>query len=182
MTVCVRVCAAVAAVVLSNVMVVAQATPNLAGTWVIDRDKTAALAPAAPAGGGGASGMRAGGSAGGMVAAGGGAPAEIVITQTAAAITIVRGLPDGSQQKYVYKLDGSESVNVNGRTTQTTKSTVASGKITTVGTQSVSTDQGAVTGEFREVRWLDKGGAMIVETTRTANGSARTTTQAFTKK
>ena len=163
-------------VLLMTVVVAAQAAPNLSGTWVVDSDRTAALRPAPAAGGGG--------GGGGMVAMGGasGAPPEWVITQTAAALTIVRALADGTQQKHVYKLDGSESVNVNGRTTQKSKSTVAGGKVTTVGTQTVATDQGEVSSEFKEVRSLDKDGAMVVEMTRTANGSARTTTTVFAKK
>ena len=59
---------------------------------------------------------------------------------------------------------------------------LAGGKITTAGTQSVTTDQGEVASDFKEVRWLDKDGAMIVETTRTVNGSSRTTTTAYKKK
>ena len=110
-------------------------------------------------GGGGGSAV-----AGGI--SGGGVPAPWVITQTAAALTIVRAMPDGTQQKFVYKLDGSESVNVNGRSTQKTKSVVAGGKITTTGTQTVATDQGDITSQLKEVRSLDKDGAMIVEKRR----------------
>jgi len=113
---------------------------------------------------------------------GGAANLEWVITQTAAALTLTRSMADGSLQKLIYKLDGSESVNVNGRTTQTTKTTVAAGKITTVGTQVVKTDQGDVTSQIKEVRSLDKDGAMVVETTRTIDGGSRTTTQVFVKK
>ena len=116
------------------------------------------------------------------MAAGGAAPPEWVITQTPAALTIVRALPDGTQQKFVYKLDGSESVNVNGRTTQKTRTTVAGGRLTTVGSQSVTTDQGDVLSEIKEVRWLEKDGSMVVEMTRTVNESVRTTTQVFAKK
>jgi hypothetical protein len=113
---------------------------------------------------------------------GGGAP-EWVIGQTAAAITITRALPDGTSQKLVYKLDGSESVNVNGRTTQKTRSTVSGGRLTTTGTQTVSTDQGDVTSSMTEVRSLDADGSMVVELTRTVEGSgSRTTTTVYSKK
>lgn len=168
-------------VVLSTAALAAQGAPNLIGTWTVDRDKTAAANPP-PAGGG----ARRGGSmsVGGVGAVGGGgaAPPQWVITQTAAALTIVRQLPDGSAQKFVYALDGTESVNVNGRTTQKTKSTVAGGKILTTGTQIISTDSGEVTSQLKETRWLEKDGAMFVETTRTVEGTgSRTTTQVFAK-
>jgi hypothetical protein len=125
-----------------------------------------------------------GGGGGGTALVGGGsaAPPEFVITQTTAALTIVRALPDGESQKYVYALDGSESVNVNGRTTQKTRSTAAGGKITTVGTQTVTMTSGDVSSEIREVRSLDKDGTMVVELTRTVSGNSRTTTQVFRKK
>jgi hypothetical protein len=173
-----------AVVVLSSAVLTAQSVPNLSGTWTIDRDKTAAMAPAAPAASGGGARASGGAVVGGIgaVAAGGAAPPEWVITQTPAALTIVRALPDGTQQKFVYKLDGSESVNVNGRTTQKTRTTVAGGRLTTVGSQSVTTDQGDVLSEIKEVRWLEKDGSMVVEMTRTVNESVRTTTQVFAKK
>jgi hypothetical protein len=188
MQVRVRVCAIAASLVLYSVFLGAQA-PNMSGTWVVDRDKTIALMPAPAGGGTGGSvtaggvgnGVRAGGGGGGAMVGGGGTP-EWTITQTAAALTIVRPGPDGCEQKIVYKLDGSESVNVNGRVTQKTKTTVAGGKIVTTGTQTVATDQGDVTSDFKEVRSLDKEGAMIVETTRVVNGNARTVTTAHKKK
>ena len=170
-----------AAIVLTAAIVGAQGSPNLSGTWVIDRDKTAALSPAQR--GGGAS-LGGGATAGGVAAVGGvgGAPPSWVITQTPAALTIVRSLPDGIEQRWVYKLDGSESINVNGRSTQKTRSTVAGGRISTAGTQTVTTGDGDVTSQIKEVRWLDKDGSMIVETTRSVEGSgARTTTQAFAR-
>ena len=168
---------------LSSAVLTAQSVPNFSGTWTIDRDKTAALSPATGAGGGATGGAR--GASGGAVAtlgAGGGTTPEWVITQTAAALTIVRALPDGTQQKYVYKLDGTESVNVNGRTTQKTRSTVAGGRVTTTGTQTVSTEQGDVSSQLEEVRSLAKDGSMLVETTRTVNGNSRTVTQVFSRR
>jgi hypothetical protein len=166
--------------ILSSAVMTAQSVPTFSGTWTIDRDKTAAASPPPSAAGGGA--RASGGAVAGGIAAVGGAPPEWVITQTPAALTIVRALPDGTQQKYVYKLDGSESVNVNGRTTQKTRSTVAGGRITTTGTQSVTTDQGDIASELKEVRWLEKDGSMVVETTRTVNGNPRLVVQVFAKR
>ena len=165
-----------AVLILSSAVSTAQSVPNFSGTWTIDRDKTAARSPAPPA----SAGAVAGGIA--AVGAGGGATPEWVITQTPAALTIVRALPDGTQQKYVYKLDGSESVNVNGRTTQKTRTTVTAGRLTTTGSQTVTSDQGDVLSELKELRWLEKDGSMVVELTRTVNESSRTTTQVFAKK
>jgi hypothetical protein len=179
----IRLIAVLAGLSLAGASPTAQSAPNFAGTWTLDADKTAALLKAAPgssrAGGGAA-------SAGGMTAVQGGAGSsrapEWVITQSPVALTIVRTLSTGTQQKFVYKLDGAESVNVNGRTTQTSRTTVSSGRLVTTGTQTVATDQGDLSSEFKEVRWLDKDGTMIVETTRTANGTSREVTQAFKRK
>jgi len=172
-----------AAVAMWTVGIIAQGTPNLSGTWTLDPVKTAAASPAPPSGAGSGRVNTGGGivSAGAVGAAG--AAAEWVIAQTATALTLTRALADGSTQKLVYKLDGSESVNVNGRTTQTTKTTASAGKITTTGTQVVKTDQGDITSQITEVRSLDKDGAMVVETTRTFDESgSRTTTQVFVKR
>lgn len=154
--------------------VFAQTTANLAGTWVTDNDKTAAAraamdAPAAggslaPRGGGG------GGSWMGSITAGGPtATPEWTVTQTAASVLIVRPLPDGTSQRFDYKLNGT-SVNVNGRATLTSTSKWEAGKLVTEGTQVTATDQGEIKTTLKEVRWLDKDGAMHVETTRTING------------
>lgn len=156
---------------------VAQTPPNLSGVWSVDREKTqAAMAaisttgPAARMGGGGASG---GGSMGGTMgpsSAAAATPLGWTITQTAAAITLVRPLPDGTEQKFVYKLTG-ESVNTNGRTTLTTKSRWDGTKLVTEGTQVTTNDQGNIAGTFKETRWLDKDGSMHVETARVINGN-----------
>jgi hypothetical protein len=75
-------------------------TPNFAGKWTRDAEKTAAAMPAgAPAGGGGR-----GGGGGGM---GGG---DITITQDAKALVISRMVQE-MEMKTTYNLDGSESKN-----------------------------------------------------------------------
>lgn len=168
--------AASATMMLWSAALSAQARPNLAGTWETNAEKTAAAraagAPTAAAGGGGA--MRGAGG-GSLMAASGAAPMPYVITQTPQAVTIARDLGDGASQKWVYKLDGSESVNVNARTTLTTRSAFAGDKLITEGKQVTKTEQAEVAGTFREVRWIDKDGAMHVETTRAMNGGAATT-------
>jgi hypothetical protein len=75
-------------------------TPNFAGKWTRDAEKTAAAMPAgAPAGGGGR-----GGGGGGM---GGG---DITITQDAKTLVISRMVQE-MEMKTTYNLDGSESKN-----------------------------------------------------------------------
>jgi len=92
------------AVVLMTAGVLAQAKPNFAGTWTMDQPAAPAAPPAgAPAGGGG--GGRGGGRGGG-----GGWGNDFTITQDATTLTI-DGMAAGMPQKYVFKLDGSESKN-----------------------------------------------------------------------
>jgi hypothetical protein len=171
-----------AGVFAAAALAAAQTPPNLAGTWVLDRDKTAARS-AAP------SGMRAGGPDGRAGAAAVGArggpatPPEWRITQTAAALRAERALPNGTTQTLVYKLDGSESTNANGRATLTTRSRWEGGKLVTEGTQLIATEQGPVAGTLKEVRWLDKEGSMVVETTRAIDENPPSTiTQVFVRK
>jgi hypothetical protein len=92
------------AVVLMTAGVLAQAKPNFAGTWTMDAPAAPAAPPAgAPAGGGG------GGRGGGR--GGGGWGMELTIAQDANSLTI-DGMAAGAPQKYVFKLDGSESKNM----------------------------------------------------------------------
>lgn len=153
----------------------AQARPDLSGSWDINNQKTAAArAAAAPAPAGGAAGGVRGGISS-MSGGAGAAPMPFVIAQTAQAVTITRDLGDGTVQKWVYKLDGTESVNTNIRTTLTTRSTFSDGKLVTEGTQVTKTEQAEIRGAFKEVRWIEKDGAMRVETTRVINGGAPNT-------
>ena len=87
-----------AAVVMLATSVFAQ-TPNFAGKWSRDTEKTAAMAPAgAPAGGGGGRG------------GGGGGAADITITQDAKTLVITR-MQGENEVKTTYNLDGSPSKN-----------------------------------------------------------------------
>jgi hypothetical protein len=160
----------------------AQSHPDLAGDWVLDKAKTATLTDArtkAPAGAPGGGAVLAGGA---MMSAGAPVVPEYAITVTAAAITIERlGVP--TPQKYIYKLDGSESVNTVGPVTTRTKSRWAGDSLVTEGTRAISTSQGPVPTTIKEVRSLDKDGAMVVEQTRQVEGQAASTTyQVFVKK
>jgi hypothetical protein len=169
--------AAAAIVTVSAAALAAQTKPDFNGTWDVNPEKTAADRAAAATtspGGGGGGGLRGGGG-NSMSAVGATAPMPYVIKQTARELTITRDFGDGTVQKWVYRLDGSESVNTNLRTTLTTRSTFTDGKLVTEGKQATKTDQAEVTGTFKEVRWIDKDGAMHVHTTRVMNGGAPTT-------
>jgi hypothetical protein len=164
----------------------AQTHPDLSGDWVLNRDKTAAVTdahrssssstPSASVSGGGGGGGVA------MMGQGPVAPPEYLITLTAASITVDR-VAVTTPQKYVYKLDGSDSVNAVGPTTSKTKTHWDGARLVTEGTRSVTTSQGDVSSLFKEVRSLDKDGAMIVEQTRQSqNQEPLTTYQVFVRK
>ena len=84
-----------AAVVMLATSVFAQ-TPNFAGKWTRDAEKTAAANPNAPAGGGGGRG--------------GGGGGDITVTQDAKTLVISR-MQGENEVKTTYNLDGSASVN-----------------------------------------------------------------------
>ena len=145
----------------------AHAPANFSGTWIADT----AAGSSAPA------------TAGGMVSARGGTigswtPPERQIeerlTQTADTLTIERRA-SGGRQTYAYNLDGTESTNVNGRSTRTTKSRWDGDTLVTEGHESTTTaSDTAIVNSFREVRSIDNTGAMIVEATRQFEGSGQT--------
>ena len=151
-----------AAVVMMTASVFAQA-PNFAGKWTADAEKNAA---AMPAGGGG------GGRGGGM----GG---EMTIAQDATTMTITRTTPNG-ETKTVYKLDGSESKNMQaGRgggdpVEVVSVAKVAAGKITITTTNA--------NGVTTAVYGMD-GAWMTIATTRPGRGGGDpTTTTLYYKK
>ena len=162
-----RIVMTAAAMVVAAMGIDAQGHPDFSGAWVPDATKTAAMRPASSGGGGGgvASIGASGGGGGAMVASPGGTPPATTVTQTAAQLTIERSTPAGTQ-KTVYKLDGSESTNVNGSTTLVTKSHWDGTKLITEGKQTTKLDSATTEGTFKEMRSLDKDGDMVVETTR----------------
>ncbi|HET9372651.1 MAG TPA: hypothetical protein VFO19_20450 [Vicinamibacterales bacterium] len=178
----------------------AQTGANFAGTWAMERSATGggssgsggAMGGGAVAGGmsggggagaastGASNGMRAGG---GSISAAGGGSLELVVTQTATALTMERRFPGVESQTTTYKLDGSESINTTGRATLKTKSRWEGAKLVTEGTQVVKTEQAEIKGTIKETRWLEKDGTMVVETVRQIDGGAASTiTQTFKKK
>jgi hypothetical protein len=176
----------------------AQAPPDFSGIWTLESYRGnigAAGAGGASAAGGG--GTRAGGAGrsmtvGGARVGGGGnamsaggarpAPSEITVRQTGGALTIAYAQGDATRQ-IVYTLGGAESVNVSGSVTLKTTSRWDGVKLLTEGTQSVATSQGAVTATFKEVRFLEADGTMVIETTRQPEGNQATTSrQVYAKK
>jgi hypothetical protein len=94
-----------AAVILTMAAgVYAQGKPNFTGKWTRDADKTAAANPAAAAAGGGGGGRGAGGGGGG---------ATFELKQDATTLTRTPIGQDGTPgTPAVYKLDGSDSKNM----------------------------------------------------------------------
>jgi len=141
--------------------------PDFSGTWVEDEAARKTTFPTTAAGGGKA-----------MTAA----PSDTVVKQTPATVTIERSFMS-IMVRHVYHLDGTESVNHNGANTLTTKSTWDGQKLVTRGTSFSVTSQGESTWDYTEVRWLDKTGAMIAETTyKDEAGKVNVVTQVFRRK
>jgi hypothetical protein len=85
--------------------------------------------------------------------------------------------------RFVYALDGTESVNRNGANTHTTRSRWEGERLVTEGTSFSKTSHGEVTRQFAEVRWLEPNGAMVVETTnKDEAGQTSTVTSVFWRK
>ncbi|HEX5217268.1 MAG TPA: hypothetical protein VFV98_17530 [Vicinamibacterales bacterium] len=177
------------ATLLLTAVLTAQAKPEFSGTWVLDVAKTTQLnggrsGGMAPAGSMGGGAMSNGSTGGGNVLTPAGAPAppmELKIAQTAAALTIERQTPMGPQ-KFVHKLDGSESVNVNGRATLKTKSQWQGAALVTEGTNVINGEDGAMTVTIKETRSLEADGSLLVVTARIIDGTTTTSRQVFAKK
>lgn len=164
-------------------VVAAQARPDFSGNWVMDlaRTREANTARGASGGADSGAGATAGGSAsmaargGGATMAGGGtmagaAPAvqEVKITQTADSLRVER-VSGQAFAKVVYKLDGTESVSVNGQSTMKLKSRWEKTRLVSEGSSetALSDGSGSLRSTVRETRWIDKDGVMVVESTRT---------------
>jgi hypothetical protein len=111
-----------------------------------------------------------------------GPPPQKIITQTAQMIRIDNPWQHGVVT-YIYKLDGSESVNLNGANTQTTRSRWEGGKLITEGTSFSETSAGESTWKFKEVRWMNASGAMVSETSNIDEaGKLHHVVRVFTRK
>ena len=145
----------------------AQPLPNFSGTWVEDESARKTTWPTQPSGASKAMTLP---------------PADTVVSQTAATLTTERKFMS-QVLRYVYQLDGKESVNHNGANTLTTKSTWEGQKLVTRGTSFSVTSAGESLWEFEEMRWLDKTGAMVTETTnKDEGGKVNVVMQVYRKK
>ncbi|MCC7184604.1 MAG: hypothetical protein IT185_00080 [Acidobacteria bacterium] len=171
----------------------AQGRPDFSGTWELDLPRTQAenRARSGVASGGGGGGMSTM-SPGGAPNAGAPAATVVRITQTSASLTIDR-VSGQIFAKTNYRLDGGEAVTVIDAMTRKQKSRWEGTKLVSEGTgETVLSDgSGSVKSTFKEVRWLDKDGTMVVESTRAVQpppgmqlgngGAPRTTVQYFKK-
>jgi|SRR5215204_743115 len=152
--------------VLSLVAAVLQAPPDFSGTWVEDASlRQTTLKPPT-------SGPKA------MVAP----DMDLVVTQTPA--TLTSEIKFMTQViRYVFHLDGKESVNLNGANTRTTRSRWDGKKLVTEGTSYSVTSQGESTWIYREVHSMNARGQMVIEVTTTDEaGVKNVVTRVFNKK
>ncbi len=160
-------------VALAVAVGLAQAKPNLAGTWVIDKAKSDA--PMVGRGPGG------GGPGGGGPGAGQMPDITLTITQIDKELVVDRQTGERTQ-KLTYKLDGSESVNPGMRGSEVkSKARIEGGAIVNEGTQSISTPNGDMTIETKEV-WSVSGNVLTIETTSKTPRGENTRKQVFAKK
>ncbi len=135
---------------------------DFSGTWNLDRDSSEL-----PQGRGG--GGRGGGGRGGR----GRLMAEtLVISQTAASVTVEQQSDDQSRS-IEYALDGSETTVQQGNGTLTVSASWDGTTLVTEGTQSIETGRGNFTLDLTERRTLSSDGrTLTIETTRgTPRGS-----------
>lgn len=182
-----RVISTAAMVCMGVALALAQGKPNFSGTWELDLERTRAENKARASAAGGAT---MGG--GNMMSAGGPPPVTAVtIAQTAGTVTVDR-VSGQVMEKVVLKLDGTESVTTTPRTTLKLKSRWDGAKLVSEGTTEtkLSDGSGVVSATLKEVRWIEKDGYMVVESTRVvassagsqAAGAPRPTVQYFKKK
>ena len=123
------------------------------------------MGTASMSGGGGGSLSQSGG-------AGASATTVVKVTQTATNLTIDR-VSGQVWEKMVHKFDGTESTNVNGNSTMKLKSHWEGSKLISEGTSEtkLSDGSGSIGSKVREVRWMEKPGVMVMESTRTMTGN-----------
>lgn len=151
----------------------AQAKADFAGTWTFDEAKSDPAPGGGPGGGGG------GGGRGGGGRMGGGTPSKLVITQSGTEMTVESTLPNGAQTA-VYKLDGSESANKMGMGEAKTKAMWEGNTLVLNGKQTISTQQGEVQIDSKEV-YSVAGTVLTVTTTRVTPRGETTRKLVFSK-
>ena len=134
---------------------------DFSGTWNLDRDSSEL-----PQGRGGGRGGGGRGGRGRLMAE------TLVITQTAASVTVEQQ-SDGQSRSIEYALDGSETTVQQGNGTLTVSASWDGATLVTEGTQSIETGRGNFTLDLTERRTLSSDGrTLTIETTRgTPRGS-----------
>ncbi|MDQ3069485.1 MAG: hypothetical protein M3R55_07120 [Acidobacteriota bacterium] len=145
-----------------------QKAPDFTGTWIEDEAARKITPPPAPA------------PAGMPVLTG--PPPSLIVTHTPQMLRTDRPWQHGVVT-HNYKLDGGESANRNGANTLTTKSRWDGAKLVTEGSSYSVTSQGESTWRFKEIRWIDAKGSMVMETTNIDEaGVAHVVLRVFRKK
>ena len=134
---------------------------DFSGTWNLDRNSSEL-----PQGRGGGRGGGGRGGRGRLMAE------TLVITQTAASVTVEQQ-SDGQSRSIEYALDGSETTVQQGNGTLTVSASWDGATLVTEGTQSIETGRGNFTLDLTERRTLSSDGrTLTIETTRgTPRGS-----------
>jgi hypothetical protein len=161
---------ALAALVTSAAPSWAQAKTDFSGSWTFD----AAKSDAAPAGGRGRGGGRGGASA---------VASSLTVTQTPTQISIDRTIGQGATSA-VYKLDASESTNLQGDVFLSRSRVSWDGPKLVITTRKDMglTPNGPMVEESKEVLSLDGGVLTIVSTTRVPPAGEQTRKLVFNKK
>ncbi|MBI3262259.1 MAG: hypothetical protein HYZ58_03800 [Acidobacteria bacterium] len=148
-------------------LVPAQEKASFAGTWNFDEAKS----DPAPAGRGGGGGGRGGGR-GGAVAT------TLVIKQTAAEVTIESTTGQGSQTA-VYKVGGESTVTM-GRGEMKAKTSWDGDKLVIDGTQNLSTPNGDISIQRKDVISV-AGNVLTIERTQTTQQGSQTRKLVYNK-
>ena len=160
----------VLAIVLIAALSTPQAVPDLSGTWSRDPSRSTATG-----GGNGQRDVEGGGRGGGLGL--GPPPDQLVIAQTADRLVITERLGEASST-FTYALNGERTTNrvSRGRNSGGTAAYVTSRRgarfETTVQVPPVRGRGRAAT--YKEVRYLDADGSLVVEITRTGSPNKRT--------
>jgi hypothetical protein len=145
----------VALVLATSSWAVAQATPDLSGTWRVD--------PSA-------------GDAARLIF-----PTDLVITQSPTDLTVERSSVRQGAFSAVYKLDGSKvSVEAPDGITETAEASFDGGNLVIASRRSFSSPAGDVVLDLREV-WTVEGDVLTIERTETQFGEARTGSAVYEK-
>lgn len=153
---------------VSGPMPSAQKAPDFSGTWTEDTSQRKSTE------------LPAAGDARKSAAL---PPADMIVRHTAETFTHEQTFMS-QVVRYTYRLDGKESVNHNGANTQTTRTRWEGSRLISEGTSYSVTSAGESSWQFKETRWLNPKGQLVVETIHKddATGKVLTVTRVWSKK